>query len=108
LDRLRTLFEKQPAAPSRRRGKKRKGAIRRYKAVTENEAVEIWSRYLRGQTASTIARELLLRQNTVFMAIKRMRLRDGHHIDAQILNGRKTVRKITPAVEKLLLDHKTL
>ena len=61
LDRLRTLFEKQPAAPSRRRGKKRKGAIRRYKAVTENEAAEIWSRYLRGQTASTIARELLLR-----------------------------------------------
>ena len=42
------------------------------------------------------------------MCIKRMKLRDGNHIDARILNGRKTVRKITPQVEKLLLDHKTL
>ena len=108
LEQLRTLFEKQPAAASRRRGKKRKVAPRRYKAVTEKEAAEIWSRYHRGQTASTIARELLLRQPTVFHAIKRMRLRDGHHIDARILNGRKTVRKITPAVEKLLLAHQTL
>ena len=108
LDKLRTLYEKQPAAPKRRRGKKRKATIRRYKAVTEKEAAEIWSRHHRGQSASTIARELLLRQPTVFQAIKRMKLRNGHHIDARILNGRKTVRKITPAVEKLLLDHKTL
>ena len=49
-----------------------------------------------------------MRQPTVFQALKRMRERDGHHIDARMLNGRKTARKITPKIAELLLSQRTL
>ena len=49
-----------------------------------------------------------MRQPTVFHALKRMRERDGHHIDARMLNGRKTARKITPKIAELLLSQRTL
>jgi len=45
-----------------------------------------------------------MRQPTVFHALKRMRKRDGHHIDGRILNGRKTPRKLNKEQEKWLLD----
>jgi hypothetical protein len=39
-----------------------------------------------------------MRAPTVHYSLKKMMERDGQHIDARILNGRKTKRKITPEV----------
>ena len=49
-----------------------------------------------------------MRVQTVFYSYKRMLERNGHHIDARLLNGRKTKTKITPPVAKMLLSQETL
>jgi hypothetical protein len=49
-----------------------------------------------------------MRPETVFHSYKKMVERDGHHIDARIMNGRKTKTKITPDVAKMLLSQATL
>ena len=49
-----------------------------------------------------------MRVPTVFYSYKRMLERNGNHIDARILNGRKTKTKITPEVARMLLSQKTL
>ena len=49
-----------------------------------------------------------MRVPTVFHSFKKMLERDGHHIDARIMNGRKTKTKITPEVAKMLLSQQTL
>jgi hypothetical protein len=49
-----------------------------------------------------------MRVSTVFHSHKKMQERDGHHIDARIMNGRKTKTKITPEVAKMLLSQETL
>ena len=45
-----------------------------------------------------------MRVATVFYSYKRMLERNGHHIDARLLNGRKTKTKITPQVARMLLS----
>ena len=49
-----------------------------------------------------------MRVATVFYSYKRMLERNGHHIDARLMNGRKTKTKITPQVAKMLLSQETL
>ena len=49
-----------------------------------------------------------MRVTTVFYSYKRMLERNGHHIDARLMNGRKTKTKITPQVAKMLLSQETL
>jgi transposase len=49
-----------------------------------------------------------MRVTTVFYSYKRMLERNGHHIDARLMNGRKTKTKITPPVAKMLLSQETL
>ena len=49
-----------------------------------------------------------MRVSTVFYSYKRMLERNGHHIDARLMNGRKTKTKITPPVAKMLLSQETL
>ena len=49
-----------------------------------------------------------MKQPTVFLALKRMRERGGLHVDARMLNGRKTATKITPTVRKMLLSQVVL
>ena len=49
-----------------------------------------------------------MRVQTVFYSYKRMLERNGHHIDARLMNGRKTKTKITPQVAKMLLSQETL
>ena len=49
-----------------------------------------------------------MRVSTVFYSYQRMLERDGNHIDARLMNGRKTKTKITPAVAKILLSQQTL
>jgi len=44
----------------------------------------------------------------VFLALKRMRERDGLHVDARMLNGRKTATKITRDTAKMLLSQAVL
>jgi hypothetical protein len=72
------------------------------------EAQEIWKRRQRGQSYYEIAKALFMRHTTVFHSYKKMLERDGHHIDARIMNGRKTKTKITPEVAKMLLSQETL
>ena len=49
-----------------------------------------------------------MRVTTVFYSYKRMLERNGYHIDARMMNGRKTKTKITPEVAKMLLSQQTL
>ena len=92
----------------RRIFKPRKVAQRQYRLVTDFEAGEIWKRALEGQSTTVIAKALFMRQPTVFFALKRMRERGGLHVDARMLNGRKTATKITPTVRKMLLSQVVL
>ena len=49
-----------------------------------------------------------MRVATVFYSYQRMLERNGNHIDARLMNGRKTKTKITPEVAKMLLSQQTL
>ena len=49
-----------------------------------------------------------MRPPTVFYSLKRMRERNGMHIDGRMLNGRKTATKITPTAAKMLLSQDVL
>ena len=104
-----TFKEARQAQPKpKRSAKPRKKVQRSYRAVTELDAQQIWTRKQAGESFHSIARALFMRVATVFYSYQRMRERDGSHIDARLLNGRKTKTKITPAVAKMLLSQQTL
>lgn len=71
--------------------------------MTDSDAQQIWARKQAGESYPKIAKALFMRVQTVFYSYKRMLERNGHHIDARLMNGRKTKTKITPQVAKMLL-----
>ena len=74
--------------------------------MTDLDAQQIWARKQAGESFAQIAKALFMRVSTVFYSYQRMLERNGHHIDARLMNGRKT--KITPEVAKMLLSQQTL
>jgi len=72
--------------------------------VSDLDAQQIWARKQAGESYAQIAKALRMRVNTVFYSYQRMLERDGNHIDARLMNGRKTKTKITPDVAKMLLS----
>ena len=108
LQELQAQYEKEEPTKRVRLAKPRKLAGRQYRLVTDFEAGEIWRRTHEGQSTTVIAKALYMRQPTVFHALKRMRERGGLHVDARMLNGRKTATKITPSVAKMLLSQEVL
>ena len=104
-----TFKETRQAQPKPKRiAKPRKKVQRSYRAVTKLDAQQIWTRKQAGKNFHSIAKILFMRVSTVFYEYQRMLEREGNHIDARLLNGRKTKTKITPAVAKMLLSQQTL
>jgi hypothetical protein len=105
---LNQQFEKEPPPPKIRK-KRLHFVCRENRSITEADAERIVFLREQGFNFKYISQCLYLRHTTVFMAYRRMQLREGHHIDGRIVNGRKNpLTKITPELSAFLLNNDVL